>query len=203
MSQQRLRDKPKFSGAFYSWKQTVVIDRDKGVEEYFLVFSSGKREAVRRYLWLKLLWAELTKEEFHLFLLTLGDREDKKWAMVKLLSSLPRKLLRARLLRLEELLGEKRSSRESYLGSQRIRIELQRGTRKLPKTPKYSGYVRSIASLGKSGSRTLELKLEELYGGEYKEENQINWEEYLSVGRINPYGFWPLPEESQEGRNGT
>jgi hypothetical protein len=132
---------------------------------------------------MKLIWAELTKEEFLLFILTLGPNEDKKWAFLKALQLYPRKVLRRRLIKMELFLGERPSSLKSYQGSQRIRIEVQRRTRNLPRTPKYSGYVKSIAALGKN-TRGLELSLEELTTDGFVSEEHFNWFLALTVGEI-------------------
>jgi hypothetical protein len=179
----RLRQKPKFRGRFFTWRASLSIDREKGTEELLLVFSSGKREAVRRHLWLKLVWAELSRAEFQLFIVTLGNNEDKKWAFLKALLNVPRKTLRKRLLRKEIQLGEKLSSLESYRGSRRIRIETQELTRRLPRTAKYTGYVRSIASLGKSSTGS-NLSIEELMTTGFVDKEIIDWFQILTVGEI-------------------
>lgn len=185
----RLRTKPKFPGKFFSWKATINDNWNKKVQEFFLVFSSGKREATLRHLWLKFVWNNLSKDEFLVFILTLKDGDDKKWSFIKAAQKIPRSLLRKRLIAMETYLKERTSNKESYLGSRRIRIEIQRGIRKLPDVPKYSGYVRSIASIGKNKPRGLDLTIEELMEDGIMYEERIDWYTFFTVGE-----FSPLPE---------
>lgn len=196
----RPRSKPKFKGSFFTWRTIISTNHEQGTQDVFLVFSSGKREAVLKYLWLKLVWAELTKDEFLLFVTTLKPSQVKEWAFLKALLRYPRGRIRSRLQELETLLGQKPSSQSSYLGYRRIRIDLQRWSRKLPKVKPYSGYVRNIASLGKNSLR-LEISLEELVSNEvFTEINEFDWYRYLTVEefQIPLLGVMvPLPEESQ------
>jgi len=175
--------KPRFKGAFHQFEALIFEDREKGLKEVFLVFSSGKREATLKYLWHKLVWDELTKDEFALFLLTLKDEDDKKWAFLKALLSKSKKSLRKRLNLVETLVGDQTTSQLSYQGLKGMRIEIHKRTRKLPKVPKYSGYVRSIASLGKGNPRSSSF-LEAIVDTPYEDEVRIDWYSMLSVENL-------------------
>lgn len=191
-----LQSKPKFRGRFFTWEVTISTDHEKGFQEFLLVFSSGKRETVKKYLWHKLVNAELSKEEYLLFILTLGNSEDKKWAFCKALQSVPKRILRKRLNEIERFLQEPETSRMSYIGLRRVKIETHKRVRRLPKFPKYTGYVRSIAALGK-GSPGLKLSLEEMMEDDvFEVENQFNWFSALTVGKFLPQQEGVLsPEE--------
>lgn len=155
-SKETFRNYPKFPGPFNSWEVVVQTNHELGKMELFLVFSSGKREAVLRHLWLKLLWDQLSSRELELLILSLKTSDHKIWAVLKALASntLRKKEIRRRINILEELRGEKISSRESYNGTKRIRIEIRKETRKLPKPTKYSGYVRTPSSVGTKSRKT-------------------------------------------------
>jgi hypothetical protein len=200
------RSKPRFSGSFHTWRVTISTDREKGTVENFLVFSSGKREAVSNYLWLKFLWNELTRTEFNLFLILLNETYDeKKWSFLRLLTYKSRKELRRNLIKIEEILGEVTSNRERYLGYKGIRIEIHRETRRLARVPKFSGYVRNISSLGRTKKSSLSDVLSEVMDTDYKFNEKIDWDLLLDVG---PTALFPAgkvtysnPDEDQKVRN--
>jgi len=89
----------------------------------------------------------------------LTEKDSKIWSFLKLLLFVPKIQLRKRLIRIEQKLGEEESTRERYLSSKRVNIEIQREIRRLPKTKKFSGYIRSLSTRGKSqlGSGRIEL----------------------------------------------
>jgi hypothetical protein len=169
-------------------------NREKGIVENFLVFSSGKREAVLEYLWLKFLWNELTRTEYQLFILSLKSSPDseKKWSFLKLLPLFPKKALRKRLLDSERILGLSVSSKERYHGYKGIRIEIHRETRKLARTSKYSGYVRNISSIGKSKKSSLSDVLSDVLDSDIFMEEKIDWDSLLRVGPITLFPAWKL-----------
>jgi len=177
------RNYPKFPGVFFSWRITLSTDHEKGKQDALFVFSSGKRETVLEYLWLKFLWDQLAEDEFSLFLLTLKDNDHKKWAFLKVLLLKDKKSLRRKLNQIEFRIGEQVSSRERYQGYKRVRIEIQKETRRLPKPTKFSGYVRSISAIGSKSKKTrlLETMTEEIY----LDEKQFDWELALTVGEIS------------------
>jgi len=147
---EKIRKSPRFRGGFFTWRSTIFTDQENGVKAVFLVLSSGKREVVKRHLWLKLVWDQLTKIEFELFLTLLKDSDYIYWSFLKLLVFIPKRFLRKNLVKNEAILGLPISSRESYRGSLRVNIEIQKEIRNLPKPPKFSGYIKSLASRGKS-----------------------------------------------------
>jgi len=174
------RSYPKFSGGFFRWRVTLSTDYNRGLQEDFLVFSSGRRDTALNHLWLKFLWDQLTKDEFFLFILTLKDSDQKKTAFLKANLLVEKKILRKRLNLLENKLGEKVSSRTRYNGSKSQRIEIQRIQRKLPKPKKYSGYIRNISSLGTKSRKT--RFLETIVRKDVFFEEEFNWYQALLKG---------------------
>lgn len=177
------RNFPKFPGIFFSWRIILSTDHEKGVQDALFVFSSGKREAVLEYLWLKFLWDQLAQEEYSLFLMTLKDNDHKKWAFLKVLLLKDKKSLRNRLNKIETQTGQTISTRERYLGYKRIRIEIQKETRRLPKPKKFSGYVRNISAIGSKSRKT--RFLETITETIYLSEKQFDWELALTVDGIS------------------
>lgn len=210
METQRLRSKPKFSGPFFTWRKTLFTDRENGSLVCLRVYSSGSRAAVLKFLWLKFLWNELTKDEYLLFMSCLSDssEDQRKWAFLNVLNSrISKKRLRKRLIQIETILGIKPSTRERYLGMKRIRIDIQQEHRKLPKVPKFSGYVRSISSIGRGSTISSSFRLEDAVDPTaFYIEEKIDWVNLLSVGSLTLFSnagevSLDLPEESQKGRN--
>jgi len=188
MEQQQLRTKPKFSGPFFTWRKTLYTNRETGLWDCLRVYSSGSRAAVLKFLWLKFLWNELTRVEYQLFISCLNESsEDKrKWAFLKVLNSdISKKKLRNRVIQLEILYGLKPSTRERYLGMKRIRIDVQQEQRKLPKVPKFSGYVRNISSIGRGGKKNSSSFLDDaVEPTAFYIEKEVDWVNLLSVGSI-------------------
>lgn len=189
MAEKQLRTMPRFSGSFFTWRKVLFTDRNKGESRNLLVYSSGSRAAVLEYLWLKFLWDELTRIEFTLFIgcLTEGSGDFKKWASLEVLTSeIPKRILRKRILEGEKILGEKPSSRERYLGYKGMRIEIQEEKRRLPKVPKFSGYVRNISAIGRGNriNQGIEPWSDSLPDDSYIEK-KFNWVEFLRVGAIS------------------
>lgn len=153
--QLELRQSPRFKGRFFTFRAVVYIDQDNRSKASLLVFSSGKREAVTNYLWCKHVWDQLTKVEFELFLLTLKPNDFMKWNFLKLQLKFSKSELRDQLVQQERRLGKEETSRARYLGLKHLSIEIQKEIRILPKTKKFSGYIRSLATRGKShGAKT-------------------------------------------------
>ena len=174
---------PNFRGKFFTIQETLFTNREKGTKDVLLVFSSGKREAVKEYLWLKFLWSQLSKEEYLLFLATLRPKEEKKWAFLRLLTSTSKKELRNRLVKLEKLLGDKESTKSRLEGYYRLRIEILKETRRLPKVPKFSGYIKSPSAVGTKS--LVRRSLDEMVGNTPDDyEDKISWYHLLSVDSV-------------------
>lgn len=179
-----VRKIPNFKGSFFSWKVNFSTNREKGTSENFVVFSSGRRHSVLKYLWLKLVWDELTQLEFQLLISTsefLND--DKKVGFLRARLTTNKRILRGRLLQMEHLLGEEISSRETYRGMKIMKIDIQKETIRLAKVPKFSGYVKSISAIGKSQRGAV---LPEPVPEAFVEDHEpLNWYEILSVGEFS------------------
>lgn len=192
-----IRRFPRFKGRFFTWSQTIFVDQENRSKVDLFVFSSGKREAALRYLWLKLIWDNLSKIEYELLVLSLKDSEHIKWSFLKLLLFVPKRILRKNLIAAETKLGLAVSSRESYLGYHRLSIEVQRRTRRLPKTKKFSGYIKSLASRGKSQLGVGRIELPTVAYPDFQDEvNQFEyWEALLSDRR------WSFSSVQVEDKN--
>lgn len=145
----KVRNFPRFKGKFFTFEILISTNQEIGRKEVFLVFSQGSREATLKMLWYKLLWDNLSQEELSLFILSLTDKDYKKWAFLKAITLIPKRLARKRLLETEAKLQDKISSRSSYQGLKSVCIEIQQMTRKLPRPKKISGYVKSNSSKDK------------------------------------------------------
>lgn len=176
---------PKFKGGYFKWTLVLNTNREKSTQDVLLVFSSGKREAVLEYLWLKFLHSQLTKDEFTLFIGSLKPKEEKKWAILRLLASdFSKKLLRKRLIKMEMFLGQKPSSKDRLFGFQRMSIEIRKEVRRLPKVKKFSGYIKSPSSAG--SKRPLVRQIDEMviHYDFNVDEKLFDWYTYLSVGNV-------------------
>jgi len=177
---------PRFGGPFKSFSVSRLSNRETGVESRLLVYSQGSRAKVVEYLWLKLLWDELTKKEFELFLLlpeTLNS--EIKIAFLRTLLLQGKKVTRERMNRAQELLGFQVSSRERYQGFKRLDVEIYDFTRRLPRVPKFSGWVRSLSAVGSKRSSRGPSFLEPLaiIENDYEDE-KFSWYEVLTVGDL-------------------
>jgi len=182
---------PRFGGPFKSFSVMRSTNRETGVENRLLVYSQGSRAKVVEYLWLKLLWDELTKKEFELFLTfpeTLNS--EIKIAFLRTLLLQGKKVTRERLNTAQNLLGLQVSSRERYQGFKRLDVEINEFTRRLPRVPKFSGWVRSLSAIGSKKSSRGPSYLEPLaiIENDYEDE-KFSWYETLTVGDLVILGF--------------
>lgn len=193
---------PSFRGPYFIWYCNYSTDGYSGFSDDFVVLSSGRRQTVHRKLWLKLLYDELSFEEFSLFLsMPETLKNDKIVGFLRARLEVPKTKLRQRLIVMESLIGDKPSLRESYLGIQRVRIDIRLERRKLRKTPKFSGYIKNNSrdKGGRLGGATTVAPvisneseiLENLFSKE------IDWYEILTVGEITLLSqSFTLPDES-------
>jgi len=192
-------DKPNFKGPFLRWFVSYNINREKGTCDRLVVFSSGRRHSTFMYLWHKLVWDTLTKQEFFLFI-TLPEvlGSDKITGFLRSILILPKRTIRHRLNLIERLIGEKETSQIHYQGYKRMKIEILKEQIRLPKTKKFSGYVRNIASLGKNSRGTgIPEPVPFIYEDKVE---RTNWYYCLTVGEISLLSQVVfLPEEPKEG----
>jgi len=172
----------------------ILDSKSTAVERRLRVFSSGKRGVVFRYLWLKYLWAELTTQEFFLFVSLPETLRDPMIVAVLTLRAkgLPKGELRKALNVWESLNGERVSSREAFHSIKGLHLEIWLITRRLRPVKKYTGYIKSIASLGKSRVRVInrfELLMAATFDTEVRDVEF--YVEVLTVGGI-PRGWTTL-----------
>jgi hypothetical protein len=111
----------------------------------------------------------------------LTDSDHKVWSFLKLLTIVPKVQLRKRLIENELRLGEVVTTRERYQGLKRVNIEIQRETRTLLKTKKFSGYIKSLASRGKNQLGSVRIELTAIDLPDFKVEMNMSllWESWL------------------------
>lgn len=176
---------PNFSGGFHRFEITLFTNREKSTKDVLLVLSSGKREAVLKFLWLKFLHSQLSRLEYELFIASLSDKDEKKWAFLRLLTTdISKSELRKRLIRIEKLIGEKESSKIRLQGYYRLRIEIRKEIRRLPKVKPFSGYIKSPSAAG--SKRTLVRHLDEMVTHDdiLSQDELFSWYSLLSVGNV-------------------
>lgn len=125
----------------------------------------------------------MTTIEFELFLAILAEKDYREWNYLKSLLEVPIKKLRENLNLAEQKSGLTETSLESYRGLQQISIEIQREIRRLPKTKKFSGYIRSLAARGKNKLGSSRIELDEMPTTDYvvEEDKDLFW--VLSLNR--------------------
>ena len=176
--------KPDFPGPFHTWSVVFNRNEERNFVERFLVFSVGKQGTVNKYLWHKLVWDQLSRKEFFLFLSLPNTLMDPKMhGFLRAKMEVPLRVLRKRLNHLEALTGEKETSLASYQGyrSQRLTIYLDRRNlhRKLLKTKR----VKSPSQVGTKSSGKI-LFIEPLAPTNFQVDNEFAWYSFLTVGEI-------------------
>lgn len=133
--------------------QTNSISNKKGVLERWTVISSGKRSVVIRYLFLKLIYDNLTSFEKVIFLSFREVTSDIQilFALKAMSKKIKRRTIRKILETLE--LGKKPISRNEYQSLQQILLTYKVTTNPPIEKPKpYSGYSKGYKD-GKSSKR--------------------------------------------------
>lgn len=196
---------PRFRGPFKTFSVTLFSDREKGFELRLLVHSQGSRAAVNRYLWLKFLWDNLTRDEMKLFLALPENLNDEmKYAVLRTVLLFPKKVIRDRLNRILIGLGEKPFLRDNYLGFKRLDVEIHEITRRLPRVPKFSGWIKSSSAKDSKRKSRGPSFLEPLAILESDYENEIfDWYHCLAQDFNSltfPVGSIYLPEEPKKAQ---
>jgi len=180
---------PKFHGPFQTFRVGLSTNREKGTQDNLVVYSQGSRHAVQKYLWLKFLWDELTKEEWRLFLImpeTLNS--EMKFGALRALLLIGKKEIRTKLINCPFLEGEDIPLRERYQGIKGLDVEIQSESRRLPKVPKFSGWIKSSSKVGRKSSKKSPAFTEPLdsIGDDY-ETITFDWYYYLTVGELSSH----------------
>lgn len=178
-----------FRGPLFNWRVNFSIDGYNGVSYDFAVISSGKRLTIHRYLWHKLVFNELTREEFYLFIsMSETLKNNKIVGFLRARLEVPKGILRQRLNKMETLLGEQVTTYSSYQGMHRIRYVIQLEKRKLKKTTKFSGYIRNNSRNkgGRIGGTSTEVPviLEQSLILEELNSRGLDWYQVLTVGEF-------------------
>lgn len=177
--------KPRFKGKFFTHVIRVNADHEIGQEEVLIVYSKGSRLALVKFLWLKFIWDQLSREEFFLFInLNEVINNEKMFNYLKVINEIPKKIARKNLLNSERKLSEEESSRDRYQGIKYMSFEIYIKIRRLPKPEKFSGYVKTPSAVGtksRSGSSFLETTTNQ---NEILKSliEPINWYKLLTIG---------------------
>lgn len=198
---------PRFRGGYRTISVSVSTNREKGTKEVFLVYSQGSRGAIQKYLWYKFLWDELTKQEMELFLTMPETLIDPiKYAALRACLIIGKKKVRDRIVTTPFLDEKDKPTRTRYQGIKGFRIEISRETRKLPKVPKFSGWIRSSSTKGSKrpgGPSFLEpLAINE---DDYNDFS-FDWYSYLTVGESylqNSAGMYVILMSSKKSETET
>lgn len=192
-----------FKGPLHSFTINESIDRTNGVLRRWIVFSSGKRSTLVKYLKAKWLWDELSTVEAKLFWVLPEILNDltmylclKAFALGTSKRDLRRRLEHSPFTELKFI------SRQQYLSIKgRLNCFFKQEVVNLRRTPKYSGYTKHYKDKGTLGQRR------DYFVSEVTEPiidvNESIILEYLTVGEISLFGGVVLhPDEAQKGRNG-
>jgi hypothetical protein len=181
---------PRFRGSFNTFRVTYNEDRENGTADYLLVFSQGKRVKVHRYLWLKFLWNELTKDEWFLFI-SMPETLNSNliYNSIRAINLKGKKWVRNRLIDSPFLDSKDIPTKDKYRGYQGLKVEIHFENRRLPKVPKFSGYVKSSSQVGSKRSRKSSFLDLIIATGEDYSEVVFDWFAYLTVGES--YTFLP------------
>lgn len=172
--------KPRFSGGFKTFTVSTSINRENRVEDRLCVFSQGSRAKVLEYLWLKYLWDELSRLEFKLLILSGTLNSDFHFDALRAINLKGKRFVRKQI---QKFFPEGTYSRVRYLGYKRLDVEIYEFQRSLPKTPKFSGWIRSASVKGSKNSQGGSSYLETLTSNEYViDERKIDWYSLLTVG---------------------
>jgi hypothetical protein len=122
------------------------ISQKQGVIKRWIVFSEGKRSVLVRFLFLKMIYDELTTKEMEL-LLSLNESTSNIQIFFALKArklNIRKKTIR-KILEALELKGYPPVSREEYLGRKQINFTIQERTYPPIEKPKpYTGYARGF-----------------------------------------------------------
>lgn len=125
---------------------------------------------------------------------------------MKLMQNFPKKVIRRRLNNLELLFGEKVSSKERLSGYYQLRIEIREETRRLPRPPKFSGYIKSPSAAGSKRQLVRQLLDEMVTGEEYVDVEKVSWYNLLSVESVSLFlgrgviGSWRVPNKERNAK---
>jgi len=174
---------PRFSGGFKSFSVSQFTDREDGTESRLFVFSQGARPKVHEYLWLKMLWNELTKDEWELFY-SMPETLNNEiiYSSLRAINFQGKRKTRRRLLNTPLIDEKDKPSYDRYRGFMRLKVEISREIRRLPKVPKFSGYIKSASAVGsKSPRKSSFLDLMVVNEDDYME-IVFDWFTYLTIG---------------------
>lgn len=178
-----------FRGPLKSFPIVKSIDRNNGTLRRWIVFSQGKRSILVKYLWGKLLWDELNKEESNLWwhLSEITNDRTIYLSLKALVLGVSKRDLRERLSKGKDIFQFNFISRQQYLTIKgRINWFLIEETINLRDVPKYSGYTKHHRDKGSLGTER-DYYISEIF----EPTNDVSNEtilHFLTVGEISLFG---------------
>jgi hypothetical protein len=188
--------KPRFSGGFKTFSVSKSINRENRTESRLFVFSQGSQTKVFEYLWLKLLWDNLTKLEMELIYFSKELNSEFKFSILRSINIKGKIHVRTRL---NILFPGGIFSRKRYQGFKRLNVEIYEEQRSLLRTTKFSGWIRSSSAKGSKRSSGDSSFLEALTSIEYKIVEEINWLFLLTVDDKSEISQWEFQSHPDEG----
>lgn len=175
---------PRFSGGFQSFSVSFNENRETGVDSRLFVYSQGSRPKVHIYLWLKLIWNELSKDEWLLFLAMPETFQFQEMIIdsLRAINFQGKRKTRQRLIQSPQVPKMYKPDYDRYRGFMRLNVEISYENRRLPKPPKFSGYIKSASAVGskRSSGKSSYLDLMAINCEDYNE-IAFNWFSYLTI----------------------
>jgi len=131
-----------------------------------------------------MLWNELTKSEWELFLAMPESLNNEMiYGTLRSINFQGKRKTRQKLLTgPAEIESDYIPTHDRYRGYQRLDVEIQAGTTSLPKVPKFSGYVKSSSAVGSKHQQTKSSYLDLMtINSEDYNEIEFDWFSYLTV----------------------
>lgn len=195
-----------FRGPLLQFSIVKSVNRETGILRRWTVFSQGKRSVLVKYLFGKLLWDELNKEEAKIFwnLSEITTNVSIYLCLKALAFGTEKQLIRKRLEFLNGKFGILFVTRQQYLTIKgRINFFFMEETVSLRRVPKFSGYTKHHKDKGSLGPER-EIALSEVLEPIVDVSEELFWI-YLTVGKISLFGGeYSFPDDdSNKSRNGA
>lgn len=131
-----------------------------------------------------MMWNELSKDEWELFI-SMPETLNSEiiYSSLRAINYQGKRKTRQRLLNCSFLPEEYKITHDRYRGFMRLDVEISYEFRRLPKVPKFSGYIKSASAQGtkRSSGKSSLLDLMTINGEDYME-IEFNWFSFLTIG---------------------
>jgi hypothetical protein len=115
-------------------------------------------------------------------------KSEIKYAALRAVLLIGKKEIRTKLVNCPFLDEQDKPFRERYQGIKGLDVEIRDESRKLPKVPKFSGWIKSSSAVGRKSSKKSPVFTEPLgiIENDY-EANVFDWYYYLTVGELSSH----------------